>query len=503
MGKAPYSAQTETSGTAKKLSAHTRNTDKQKKQSPTGKTGQKHSRQNKKRNNNSITVKIPASAVIPGKPEKLKEVPLAEGKLRFLDIGLHEDLQFALQDMGFEYCTPIQEQSLPLLLAGNDAAGKAQTGTGKTAAFLLALFQKILTTPAPVAPGNGSCRALILAPTRELAIQIHKDAEAISKYTGLRNVVVFGGMDYEKQKAELSAPVDLLIGTPGRVIDYARNGLLKLNSAEFLVLDEADRMLDMGFIPDVRRIVGMMPGKEERQTLLFSATLSDEIMRLAANFQKSTSVTVESEPDSVVGENIRQIFYSVSISEKLPMLCYTINHEEFERMLIFGNRKDHNLRIQHELTVRGIQCELLSGDIPQQKRLKILERFRSGSTRILIATDVAARGIHVDNVNIVVNYDLPEQAEDYVHRIGRTGRAGNTGKSISFVCEYGAYTMPAIEQLLNCEFKSVLPEEEMLILPPVIANIHRDTAGHRRTSGKHHYGHRPAGTAKHRSRGNF
>ena len=401
---------------------------------------------------------------MPRKPEKLREVPPEAGKTRFLDMPLHEDLQFALQDIGFEYCTPIQEKALPYLLEGRDLAGKAQTGTGKTAAFLLALFQRMLTEPAPE-PTPGRCRALILAPTRELAIQIHKDACDIAKYTGLYNTVVFGGMDHEKQRAALNRPIDVLIGTPGRVIDYARSGSLKLDSAAFLVLDEADRMLDMGFIPDVRRIIGMMPPREKRQTLLFSATLSPEITRLAAGFQRSDFVTVESEPDSIVGENIEQTFYSVSVREKLPMLCYTINHETFDRMLIFGNRKDHNLEIQHQLLRRGISCELLSGDIPQQKRLNILERFRSGETRILIATDVAARGIHVDDVSIVINYDLPEQAEDYVHRIGRTGRAGHKGKSISFVCEYGAYTMPAIEELLTCEFKSILPDEEMLVLP--------------------------------------
>ncbi len=436
--------------------------------------------------------------IIPPKPAQLKDIPHEDGKIRFLDLPLHEDLQYALQDMGFEYCTPIQGQSLPLLLQEKDVAGKAQTGTGKTAAFLLALFQRILTSNADEKRENGACRAVILAPTRELAIQIHKDAENIAKYTSLHNVVVFGGMDFEKQKNELNTPIDLLIGTPGRVIDYARRGMLKMRNADFLVLDEADRMLDMGFIPDVRRIVGMMPPKTERQTLLFSATLSPEIMHLASQFQREDAVTVESEPDSVVGENIQQKFYSVSISEKLPMLCHAIQSESFDRMLIFGNRKDHNLNIQYELSRRGIQCDLLSGDIPQQKRLKILENFRSGATRILIATDVAARGIHVDDVNIVVNYDLPEQAEDYVHRIGRTGRAGNKGKSISFVCEYGAYTMPAIEKLLNCEFKSELPDENMLQLPPPVAGStlpqhqrnKQTNRGGRRNNGSRNYNNR-------------
>ncbi len=398
------------------------------------------------------------------KPDALKEVATVEGKMRFLDLAIHEDIQFGLQDIGFEYCTPIQEQALPIVLSGRDIAGKAQTGTGKTAAFLLAIFTRLLNEPKSERT-PGSCRALVLAPTRELAIQIHKDAEAISRFTGLHNVVVFGGMDHEKQRAELAHPVDILIGTPGRVIDYSRSRSLDLGKAEFLVLDEADRMLDMGFIPDVKRIIAQLPKREQRQTMLFSATLDDSIMRLATSFQNSPE-KVESEPDHLVGSSIEQTFYTVAIKEKLPMLLYFIRTEAFDRMLIFGNRKDHNLQLQDKLARYGVSAELLSGDIPQQKRLSILERFRSGQTKIVIATDVAARGIHVDDVSIVVNYDLPEHPEDYVHRIGRTGRAGHTGKSISFVCEYGAYSMPAIEEMLETSFKCIWPEDEMLSLPP-------------------------------------
>ncbi len=403
------------------------------------------------------------SKSVPSKPTALRDVPEAEGKTRFLDLPVHTDVQFGLQDIGFEYCTPIQQQALPILLTGKDLAGKAQTGTGKTAAFLLTAFTHILTHPKSERR-PGSCRVLVLAPTRELAIQIHKDAESIGKFTGLNNVVVFGGMDHEKQRAELERPVDILIGTPGRIIDYSRSRHLDLSEAEILVIDEADRMLDMGFIPDVRRIVAQLPKREERQTMLFSATLEDSILRLAASFQNNPEM-VESEPDRLVGDSIEQTFYTVAMREKLPMLLHFIRNESFERMLIFGNRKDHNLQLQDKLARYGTKAELLSGDIPQQKRLNILERFRSGDTKIVIATDVAARGIHVDDVSLVVNYDLPEHPEDYVHRIGRTGRAGHTGKSISFVCEYGAYCVPAIEELLGTSFKSIWPEDNMLELP--------------------------------------
>ncbi len=400
----------------------------------------------------------------PQKPEKLTIFPELKDKTRFTDLKLHKDVLFGLQEMGFEYCTPIQAKSLPFLIDGRDTAGKAQTGTGKTAAFLAATFSKFLNEPKKNRKA-GTCRALIMAPTRELAMQIYKDAEKISLFTEMNNLVVFGGMDHRKQRDMLSKPIDVLIGTPGRIIDYSTSRHLNLAETEILVLDEADRMLDMGFIPDVRRIINKLPGKDKRQTLLYSATLEDKILRLADTWLKDP-VEVESESDKLVTDLIEQNFYTVSLDEKFAVLHWIIKNEKFERMLIFGNLKSKNFDIYRTLKRYDIDCDLLSGDVPQPKRVKILERFRSGEQKIVIATDVAARGIHVDDVSIVINYDLPERAEDYVHRIGRTGRAGKKGKSISFVCEYGAYSLAMIEELLGEPAKCIIPPDEMLELPP-------------------------------------
>ena len=396
-------------------------------------------------------------------PQELKDVPAVEGKMRFLDLALHKSVQFSVQAAGFEYCTPIQKLALPALLDGRDLAARAQTGTGKTAAFLLASFTKLLNNPLEQRK-NGAPRILVLAPTRELAAQIHSDAEKLGIYTKLNSAVVFGGMDYEKQRRSLDTALDLVIGTPGRIIDYSRSGYLDLSKVEILVIDEADRMLDMGFIPDVKRIVSMLPQKGDRQTLMFSATLDESILRLSSGWLADPYV-VESEPDQLVSGNIEQKFYSVSRDEKLSVTLHILNNMPYERMIIFGNRKDVNLRLQYDLAQYGHPVPVLSGDIPQEKRIRILEKFRSGEEKVIIATDVAARGIHVDNVSLVINYDLPERSEDYIHRIGRTGRAGNTGMAISFLCEYGAYYLPAIEELLKTQFPSELPPEEMLVLP--------------------------------------
>ncbi len=411
-------------------------------------------------------VKTPAAEkkIIPVKPDLLPEVPVVEGKLRFSDLPLHTDIQYGVAHAGFKYCTPIQAMSLPALLEKRDLAARAQTGTGKTAAFLLASFTMLLNKPLTQRK-NAAPRVLVLAPTRELAAQIHKDAEQLSVFTELCNVVVFGGMDHARQRNELQKAVDVLIGTPGRIIDYSRSDALDLSQVEILVIDEADRMLDMGFIPDVKRIVSQLPAKGERQTLLFSATLDESILRLASGWLADPAV-VESEPEKLVSENIRQEFYSVLRDEKLAMLLYLLKNQEYERVIIFGNRKDVNLRLQKDLARYGYDVPVLSGDIPQEKRIRVLEKFRSGKEKIIIATDVAARGIHVDDVSMVINYDLPERSEDYIHRIGRTGRAGRTGVAVSFLCEYGAYYLPDIEKLLDTRFASTLPTEEMLLLPP-------------------------------------
>ncbi len=421
----------------------------------------------------------------PEKPAALKEIPVAEGKSRFADFPIHDDVRYGIQALDFEYATPIQALTLPHALAGRDIAGKAQTGTGKTAAFLIAIFTHLLSKEPRAERRNGRPRALVLAPTRELAIQIHKDAEALGVFTGLRSVVLFGGMDHEKQRRSLGDMVDVVIGTPGRIIDYSRGSSLDLSQAEILVIDEADRMLDMGFIPDVKRIVAQLPRKGDRQTMLFSATLDESILRLASGWL-SEPVTLESEPEKLVSENIEQTFFSVLREEKLALTLHFIRNETYDRMLIFGNRKDVNSRLQQDLERYGYNVPILSGDIPQEKRIKILEKFRAGTEKIVIATDVAARGIHVDDVSLVLNYDLPERAEDYVHRIGRTGRAGHLGKSISFLCEYGAYNLPAIEELLGVTFASVQPTEEMVKLPPALFHIERERRPSREYGSRDH-----------------
>jgi len=390
--------------------------------------------------------------------------PEEPGKMRFCDLELSQEVLAAVQVLGFLYCTEIQKLCLPYALAGRDLAAKAQTGTGKTAAFLSTLITRFRRHPIEGERKHGAPRALVLAPTRELAIQIHDDAEALARFTDLNCLVIFGGMDHEKQRRELDAPIDILVGTPGRIIDYSQSGDLDLSHAEVLVIDEADRMLDMGFIPDVRRIVYHLPRPGVRQTMLFSATLEPAVLRLVDSWMKDPEF-VESEPQHIVTDLIDQRFYAVLDEQKMAVLLHIIHEEKPNRMIIFGNRKDKNMSVAARLFEYGEDAELLSGDVAQEKRLKILDRFREGKTRILVATDVAARGIHVDGISHVVNYDLPEQADDYVHRIGRTGRAGEHGISISFADEFGSFVLPQLEQYTKCEIKTVQPPQEWLELP--------------------------------------
>ncbi len=399
-------------------------------------------------------------------------MPPRKGEVRFSGLDIPRPLLHAACDLGFEYCTPIQQQSLSYTLSGRDVGGRAQTGTGKTAAFLLTALSRIINTPRSD-DRPGAARVLVLAPTRELAIQIHKDAEALAKYVDAHCVAVFGGMDYRKQQRELEHPVDILVATPGRLLDYRRQRLVHLSCVELLVIDEADRMLDMGFIPDVRRIVLSCPRPGKRQTMMWSATLTPEVLRLADSWLHEPEM-IEIEPENVVAGSIDQLFYTVTEEQKFPLLFWHLKHDDVERMLIFANRKDRCERIYHKLMQHSVGCALLTGDVPQKKRLRVLEAFRSGQTPVIVATDVAARGIHVDNVSHVVNFDLPFEVEDYVHRIGRTGRAGETGTSISFADEYGSYIIPDLEEYLGEEIRSELPPEEMTTfeLPPKVDISH-------------------------------
>lgn len=398
------------------------------------------------------------------------DVPLAEGKKRFVDFGLPGEILHAVADLGFQYCTPIQAQSLEFSLAGKNVAGKAQTGTGKTAAFLIAVLTRYLRTPEKRNLKPGCPRALILAPTRELVIQICKDAEALGKYCGdVRSLAIYGGMDHERQRRELEeAPVDLLVATPGRLKDYLRSRVVDLRQVDTLVIDEADRMLDMGFIPDVRAIVNRLPDRDHRCTMLYSATLNDTVMNLAAMWMRDP-VRVEIESDKPATDTVKQIVYIARSEEKFTLLYNHLARNPEARTLIFCNRKFTTERLAENLRRRGIDCEVLSGDVNQSKRLRILEAFRAGKIRIVVATDVAGRGIHVDDIAYVVNYDFPYEPEDYVHRIGRTGRAGHTGTAISFADEDESFIIPDIEQYINEPLKCSMPEEWMFTEPPAPA----------------------------------
>jgi len=392
-------------------------------------------------------------------------VPVAEGKHRFHDLDLPVEILHALADLGFQYCTPIQAEILPKALGGFDTTGKAQTGTGKTAAFLLDIYTRLLRTR-PEAPRRpGEPRVLILAPTRELVLQIERDARAIGKYTDVVIQAVFGGLAYRGQKAALEKePVDIVVATPGRLLDFQGQGLVRLGGIEILVIDEADRMLDMGFIPDVRRIVQSTPPKKSRQTMFFSATLTPEVVRLADQWTREP-VHVEIEPEQVAAESVNQVVYIVTDEDKFALLLNLIVRQDLEKVLVFTNRRDQARDLAEKLKRYRVECAVLSGDIPQNKRIKTLEGFREGSVCVLVATDVAARGLHIDAISHVVNFTLPQDPEDYVHRIGRTGRAGATGISVSFACEKDSFYIPLIEKYLGHPMTCEHPDEQMLELP--------------------------------------
>ena len=382
--------------------------------------------------------------------------------ISFGSLDLAPSLMRGIDGLGFEKCSPIQAQILPHTLEGHDAIGKAQTGTGKTAAFLITLFNDLLNNPIEGERYLAEPRAVILAPTRELVMQIADDARQLGKYTGLSTVTLIGGADYAKQLAKVNDRVtDIVVATPGRLIDFIQRGDMYLDRVESLVLDEADRMLDMGFIPQVKRIVRSTPRKEDRQTLLFSATFSQDIMNLAQQWTFDP-ITVEIEPERVATENVDQRVYLLESRDRLNVLKRLLATPEATSVIVFANRRDVVRKVHERLQKQGLDCGILSGEIAQVKRTKTLERFKSGKLRVLIATDVAGRGIHVDGVSHVVNYDLPEDPEDYVHRIGRTGRAGEKGVSISFASEDDAFLLPEIEALLGESLKCTQVPEALL-----------------------------------------
>ena len=380
-------------------------------------------------------------------------------KVKFDTLNLDASVQQGIDALGFEFCSPIQGRILPHTLAGNDAIGKAQTGTGKTAAFLITIFNDLLSHPIEGERYLGEPRAVIIAPTRELVMQIASDAQELGRFTGLKTVTLIGGADYQKQLNQVNrAPVDIIVATPGRLIDFTERRDLALDRVEILVLDEADRMLDMGFIPQVKRIVRATPRKEDRQTLLFSATFTQDIMNLARQWTFEP-ITVEIEPERVATASVDQRVYLVSSRERFPVLMDILKDPSVESVIIFANRRDQVRRLYEKLRKEGVQCGMLSGEITQAKRTKTLDNFKTGRSKVLVATDVAGRGIHVEGISHVVNYNLPEDPEDYVHRIGRTGRAGASGVSISFASEDDAFLLPDIEALLGHSLACMSPPE--------------------------------------------
>lgn len=395
-------------------------------------------------------------------PDQFVVAPM-EGKKRFHDFNLPDAIMHAVADLGFEYCTPIQAETIPAALEGKDIIGKAQTGTGKTVAFLMGIITDLLDFPLEDKRGNGEPRALIVAPTRELALQIGSDAEGLAKHAGLHTVSLVGGMDYDKQRRKLrERPVDILVATPGRLIDFINSKDVDLYNVEVLVLDEADRMLSMGFIPDVRTIIRNTPRKgTDRQTLLYSATFSDDIMNLA-NQWTMEPVVIEIEPEKKTTDNVSQRVYLVAGDDKYKLLRNYIRVNNIEKVIVFCNRRHETRDLAARLEKDGIKAALMSGEIPQQKRLKVLEGFREGDIQVLVATDVAGRGIHIDGVTHVINYQLPEDADDYVHRIGRTGRAGAQGTSICFACEQDSFMIPEVEAETGVKLECVHPEPELL-----------------------------------------
>ena len=392
-------------------------------------------------------------------------------EITFADLGLAPELLRAVLDEGYTKPTPIQAQAIPLVISGKDIMGGAQTGTGKTAAFTLPILQRILPfASSSPSPAKHPVRALILAPTRELAMQVFESVKSYSKHTPIRAMCAFGGVDIKPQIAELKKGVEILVATPGRLLDHVENKSVSFNSVQALVLDEADRMLDMGFIPQVRQIIRQTPPKAERQTLLFSATFTEDVMNLAKQWTTDPAI-VEIEAVNVASDMVEQHVYAVAGADKYKLLFNLVNDNGWERVIVFANRKDEVRRIEERLVRDGINAAQLSGDVPQHKRIKTLEGFREGKIRVLVATDVAGRGIHIDGISHVINFTLPEVPDDYVHRIGRTGRAGASGVSISFAGEDDSYQLPSIEALLGRKISCETPPAELL--RPVVRAVRK------------------------------
>jgi len=395
------------------------------------------------------------------------KVPVVDGKVRFHDFNLPNEILHAIYDLNFQYCTQVQAETLPKSLAGEDVSAQAQTGTGKTAAFLITIFTHCIRNPLKEQK-KGTPRALILAPTRELVMQIEKDAHAIGKYTPFSVLSLVGGIDYRKQMERLKHEhIDIIVATPGRLIDFKKQKLVDLGKVEILVIDEADRMLDMGFIPAVRSIVLSTPQKSHRQTMFFTATMNSEVRRLAESWTRQ-AIEVSVTPDEIAVSSVEQLTYITTKEEKFTLFYNLLMQKHLERVLVFVNRRDVARELKEKLETYGITCTLLSGDVEQRQRIKRLENFREGKVRVLIATDVASRGIHVEGISHVINYNLPQDPEEFVHRIGRTGRAGAKGIAISFADEEDSYEIPRLEVYMKKKIECIYPEESLLAPIPEV-----------------------------------
>lgn len=388
---------------------------------------------------------------------------------RFESFELPESISLGISEAGFEYCTPIQADTLPLALSGRDVAGQARTGTGKTAAFLVAIFNRLLNDPEPESAGHHP-RSIVIAPTRELAIQIHRDAELLGRHTGLDFALIYGGVDYHKQRDSLAAGTDVLIGTPGRIIDYFKQGVYNLRHIRIAVLDEADRMFDLGFISDIRYLFRAMPPVQNRQCLMFSATFPLKVTELAYEHMNEAE-TIRMDEDHKTTERVRQVVYYPSNNEKLPLLVSLLRGMDDGHVIVFVNTRRAADQVDRTLRGNGFEAAMLAGSVPQRKRQKLLEKFHAGELPILVATDVAARGLHIPDVSHVINFDLPQDAADYVHRIGRTARLGASGEAISFACEDYAFHLPEIETYIDQQIELIghegdeLPALEAAVAP--------------------------------------
>lgn len=424
--------------------------------------------------------------------------PLSD--VRFDSLDLQDEILAGVKDAGFEFCTPIQAGTLPIALSGKDVAGQAQTGTGKTAAFLLATFHKLLANAVPeqIAGKPHKIRALMIAPTRELALQIHKDALTLGKHTGLSFGLAYGGVDYEKQRTALQSGFDILIGTPGRVIDFAKQGVYSLAGVEVMVLDEADRMFDLGFIDDIRFILRRLPKPDRRQSLMFSATLGFKVTELAYDHMNDPEMIVI-EGEKVTADNVVQSVIYPANSEKLQLLVHLLREmDDDSHVMVFSNTRSGADLVDRTLRANGFSSGVISGRVQQRKRQSLLKRFHDGELKILAATDVAARGLHIPDVTHVINFDLPQVAADYVHRVGRTARLGAKGDAISFACENSAIYLPDIEKLIGYRIPMNQVDTTNLARVTIPPAPPRKPRTHGKPGGRGRQGGRPQGRSRRR-----